>query len=86
MARLSIRWRRGCRLNRPGRIMPFVVLTNHNEGARFSQFRSELVRRLRNLAFLERPHLAADGGLDGAARPRAPVRSSRLSGSATALR
>jgi signal transduction histidine kinase/CheY-like chemotaxis protein len=35
--------------------MPFVVLTNHNEGPRFSQFRSNLVRKLRNIAFLERP-------------------------------
>jgi signal transduction histidine kinase len=35
--------------------MPFVVLTNHNEGARFTQFRRDLVRKLRNIAFLERP-------------------------------
>jgi hypothetical protein len=35
--------------------MPFVVLTNHNEGPRFRQFRSNLVRKLRNIAFLERP-------------------------------
>jgi PAS domain S-box-containing protein len=35
--------------------LPFVVLTHHNEGARFIQFRQELVRKLRNVAFLERP-------------------------------
>jgi signal transduction histidine kinase len=35
--------------------MPFVVLTNHNDGARFSEFRTGLVRQLRNVAFLERP-------------------------------
>jgi signal transduction histidine kinase len=35
--------------------LPFVVLTNHNEGERFIQFRRDLVRKLRNVAFLERP-------------------------------
>ena len=35
--------------------MPFVVLTNRNEGERFAQFRGGLVRKLRNVAFLERP-------------------------------
>jgi signal transduction histidine kinase len=35
--------------------LPFVVLTNHNEGARFNQFRRDLVRKLRNVSFLERP-------------------------------
>jgi signal transduction histidine kinase len=35
--------------------MPFVVLTNRNEGARFTQFRRGLVGKLRNIAFLERP-------------------------------
>jgi signal transduction histidine kinase len=35
--------------------MPFVALTSHNEGARFAQFRRDLVRKLRNIAFLERP-------------------------------
>jgi signal transduction histidine kinase len=35
--------------------LPFIVLTHHNEGARFVQFRRDLVRRLRNVAFLERP-------------------------------
>jgi signal transduction histidine kinase len=35
--------------------LPFVVLTNHNEGPRFTQFRRELVRKLRNISFLERP-------------------------------
>jgi signal transduction histidine kinase len=34
---------------------PFVVLTNHNEGPRFAAFRRELVMRLRNVGFLERP-------------------------------
>ena len=35
--------------------LPFVVLSNHNESVRFSQFRAELVHKLRNIAFLERP-------------------------------
>jgi signal transduction histidine kinase len=35
--------------------LPFVVLTNHNEGAKFAAFRRELVARLRNVGFLERP-------------------------------
>jgi signal transduction histidine kinase len=34
---------------------PFVVLTNQHEGARFAAFRRELVGKLRNIAFLERP-------------------------------
>ncbi|HMA50108.1 MAG TPA: hypothetical protein VKP60_10170, partial [Magnetospirillaceae bacterium] len=34
---------------------PFIVLTNHNEGARFTAFRRDLVPKLRNIAFLERP-------------------------------
>jgi signal transduction histidine kinase len=34
---------------------PFVVLTNHNEGPKFAAFRRELVNRLRNVGFLERP-------------------------------
>ena len=34
---------------------PFIVLTNHNEGPQFAAFRRELVRRLRNVGFLERP-------------------------------
>ncbi|MET3844060.1 signal transduction histidine kinase/CheY-like chemotaxis protein [Bradyrhizobium sp. OAE829] len=34
---------------------PFIVLTNHNEGPKFSAFRREVVKRLRNVAFLERP-------------------------------
>jgi signal transduction histidine kinase/CheY-like chemotaxis protein len=34
---------------------PFVVLTNHNEGPKFAAFRRELVMRLRNVGFLERP-------------------------------
>jgi signal transduction histidine kinase len=34
---------------------PFVVLTNHNEGAQFAAFRRDLVHKLRNVAFLERP-------------------------------
>ena len=35
--------------------LPFVVLTNHNEGVRFAQFRTDLVGKLRNVSFLERP-------------------------------
>jgi signal transduction histidine kinase len=34
---------------------PFVVLTNHSEGRKFAAFRRELVVRLRNVGFLERP-------------------------------
>jgi signal transduction histidine kinase len=34
---------------------PFIVLTNQNEGPRFGAFRRELVKRLRNVTFLERP-------------------------------
>jgi signal transduction histidine kinase len=34
---------------------PFIVLTNHNEGPRFTEFRRGLVHKLRNIAFLERP-------------------------------
>jgi signal transduction histidine kinase len=34
---------------------PFVVLSNHNQGPRFAGFRRELVKRLRNVGFLERP-------------------------------
>lgn len=34
---------------------PFVVLTNHNQGAKFAAFRRELVMRLLNVGFLERP-------------------------------
>ena len=34
---------------------PFIVLTNHNEGPKFSAFRREVVKHLRNVAFLERP-------------------------------
>jgi signal transduction histidine kinase len=42
-------------LQPPWSDQPFVVLTNHNEGPKFSAFRRELVRRLRNVGFLERP-------------------------------
>ena len=35
--------------------LPFVVLTHHKEGARFIEFRRDLVRKLSNVAFLERP-------------------------------
>jgi signal transduction histidine kinase len=35
--------------------LPFIVLTNHNDSARFTRFRSDLVHKLRNIAFLERP-------------------------------
>src|ERR1700742_2918024 len=34
---------------------PFVILTNHNEGPKFAAFRRELVGKLRNVSFLERP-------------------------------
>jgi hypothetical protein len=34
---------------------PFVVLTNHNEGPKFAAFRRDLVTRLHNVSFLERP-------------------------------
>jgi signal transduction histidine kinase len=34
---------------------PFIVLTNSNEGPKFAAFRRELVKRLRNVGFLERP-------------------------------
>lgn len=34
---------------------PFVVLTNHNQGPKFAAFRRELVMRLLNVGFLERP-------------------------------
>jgi signal transduction histidine kinase len=34
---------------------PFVVLTNRNEGSRFTEFRKGLVDKLHNVAFLERP-------------------------------
>jgi signal transduction histidine kinase len=33
----------------------FIVLTNPNEGPKFAAFRRELVKRLRNASFLERP-------------------------------
>jgi signal transduction histidine kinase len=35
--------------------LPFVVLTNHNQGLRFTRFRRDLVHKLRNVSFLERP-------------------------------
>ena len=35
--------------------LPFIVMTSHNEGPRFTQFRKELVGKLRNVSFLERP-------------------------------
>jgi len=35
--------------------LPFIVLTTHNDGVRFIQFRADLVSKLRNIAFLERP-------------------------------
>ena len=34
---------------------PFIIITNHNEGPRFAAFRSSLVDKLHNVAFLERP-------------------------------
>jgi signal transduction histidine kinase len=35
--------------------LPFIVMTNQNEGPRFTRFRRELVGQLRNVSFLERP-------------------------------
>jgi signal transduction histidine kinase len=35
--------------------LPFVVLINRNEGPRLAQFRRDVVGKLRNVAFLERP-------------------------------
>jgi signal transduction histidine kinase len=35
--------------------LPFIVMTNRNEGVRFKRFRRELVQKLRNVSFLERP-------------------------------
>jgi signal transduction histidine kinase len=34
---------------------PFIVITNQNEGARFTAFRRRVVDELRNVSFLERP-------------------------------
>lgn len=35
--------------------LPFIVMTSANEGPRFTQFRKDLVGKLRNISFLERP-------------------------------
>src|SRR5690348_960808 len=35
--------------------LPFIVLTSPIEGARFARFRRDLVNKLRNVSFLERP-------------------------------
>jgi signal transduction histidine kinase len=35
--------------------LPFIVMTSPNEGPRFTQFRKDLVVKLRNVSFLERP-------------------------------
>ena len=35
--------------------LPFIVVTSHNEGPRFARFRKDLVGKLRNVSFLERP-------------------------------
>ncbi|HJP98687.1 MAG TPA: ATP-binding protein [Rhodanobacteraceae bacterium] len=35
--------------------LSFIVMTSHNEGPRFIRFRRELVGKLRNISFLERP-------------------------------
>jgi signal transduction histidine kinase len=35
--------------------LPFIVMTSRNEGPRFTQFRKDLVSKLRNVSFLERP-------------------------------
>jgi signal transduction histidine kinase len=34
---------------------PFIVMTNQNEGPRFVEFRRQIVSKLRNVSFLERP-------------------------------
>jgi signal transduction histidine kinase/CheY-like chemotaxis protein len=34
---------------------PFIIITNHNEGPRFTAFRGAIVTKLRNVSFLERP-------------------------------
>jgi signal transduction histidine kinase len=52
--------------------LPFVILINRNEGARFAQFRREVVGKLRNVAFLERPlqAIALQAAVLGAERAR----------------
>jgi signal transduction histidine kinase len=43
------------RIQPPWSDQPFIILTNQNEGPKFATFRRELVLRLRNVGFLERP-------------------------------
>ena len=43
------------RVQPPWSDQPFIILTNQNEGPKFATFRRELVLRLRNVGFLERP-------------------------------
>lgn len=52
---------------------PFIVMTNHNEGPRFARFRRELVGKLRNVSFLERPMqaISLQAAVLSAARGRA---------------
>jgi signal transduction histidine kinase len=53
--------------------LPFIALTSRNEGARFRQFREDLVGKLRNVAFLERPMqaISLQAAVLSAARGRA---------------
>ena len=53
--------------------LPFIVMTSHNESPRFARFRRELVRKLRNVSFLERPMqaISLQAAVLSAARGRA---------------
>src|SRR5690348_13070598 len=51
MGRL-IRW---AEAQPPWSDFPFIVMTNQNEGPRFIEFRRQIVSKLRNVSFLERP-------------------------------
>jgi signal transduction histidine kinase/CheY-like chemotaxis protein len=53
--------------------LPFIVMTSHNEGPRFARFRRDLVRKLRNVSFLERPMqaISLQAAVLSAARGRA---------------
>ncbi|HET6912201.1 MAG TPA: ATP-binding protein [Rhodanobacteraceae bacterium] len=53
--------------------LPYIVMTSANVGPRFAQFRKELVRKLRNVSFLERPMqaISLQAAVLSAARGRA---------------
>ena len=73
--KLSAFWRTGWP-QPPWSDQPFIVLTNQNEGPKFAAFRRELVTRLRNVGFLERPlqgHHASGHGAFRRARPETAV-------------